>query len=145
MMTSSNGNVFRVIGPLCGEFTGHRSPVNSPHKGQWRGALMFSLICACKRLSKQPLAWWFETPSRPLWRHYNGLINLYLLLLWRPSSVGVGVCGLHVSLNTIAHANYKLIFKTKLLQIYSQIAILMPPECDRVTTKVVCVLMSHVN
>ena len=24
----------------------HRSLVNSPHKGQWRGALMFSLICA---------------------------------------------------------------------------------------------------
>ena len=24
----------------------HRSPVNSPHKGQWRGALVFSLICA---------------------------------------------------------------------------------------------------
>ena len=24
----------------------HRSPVNSPHKGQWRGALMISLICA---------------------------------------------------------------------------------------------------
>ena len=24
----------------------HRSPVNSPHKGQWRGALMFTLICA---------------------------------------------------------------------------------------------------
>ena len=23
----------------------HRSPVNSAHKGQWRGALMFSLIC----------------------------------------------------------------------------------------------------
>ena len=23
----------------------HRSPVNSPHKGQWRGALKFSLIC----------------------------------------------------------------------------------------------------
>ena len=23
----------------------HRSPVNSPHKGQWRGALMFSLNC----------------------------------------------------------------------------------------------------
>ena len=31
MMTSSNGSVFRVIGPLCGEFTGHRSqrPVSS--------------------------------------------------------------------------------------------------------------------
>ena len=27
---------------LCGEFTG---PVNSPHKDQWRRALMLSLIC----------------------------------------------------------------------------------------------------
>ena len=49
MITSSNGNIFRVTGPLCGEFTGvrgiPRSPVNSPNKGQWRGALMFSLIC----------------------------------------------------------------------------------------------------
>ena len=35
MMTSSNGNIFRVTGPLCGEFTGHR----------WHGAFMFSLIC----------------------------------------------------------------------------------------------------
>ena len=42
MMTSSNGNIFRVTGPLCGEFP---VPVNFPHKGQWRGALMFSLIC----------------------------------------------------------------------------------------------------
>ena len=40
MMTSSKGNIFRVTGRLCGEFTGPR------HKGQWRGALMFSLICA---------------------------------------------------------------------------------------------------
>ena len=24
MMTSSNGNIFRVTGPLCGEFTGQR-------------------------------------------------------------------------------------------------------------------------
>ena len=24
----------------------HRSPVNSPHKGQWRGTLVFTLICA---------------------------------------------------------------------------------------------------
>ena len=37
MMTSSNGNIFCV--------TAIWSPVNSPHKGQWRGALMFSLIC----------------------------------------------------------------------------------------------------
>ena len=43
MMTSSNGNIYRVTGHLCGELT---VPVNSPYKGQWRGALMFSLICA---------------------------------------------------------------------------------------------------
>ena len=24
MMTSSNENIFRVTGPLCGEFTGHQ-------------------------------------------------------------------------------------------------------------------------
>ena len=50
----------------------HRSPVNSPNKGQWREALMFSLIWGVnKRLSKQPWGWWFEKPSRPLWRHCN--------------------------------------------------------------------------
>ena len=40
MMTSSNGNIFRVTGHLCARGI-HRSPVNSPHKGQWRGALIF--------------------------------------------------------------------------------------------------------
>ena len=40
MITSSNGNIFRVTGTLCRESTGHRW-----NKGQWRGALMFSLIC----------------------------------------------------------------------------------------------------
>ena len=44
MMTSSNGNIFRVIVPLCRGI--YRSPVDSSHKGQWRGALMFSLIYA---------------------------------------------------------------------------------------------------
>ena len=33
--------------PRCWPFVRgiHRSPVNSPHKGQWCGALMFSLMC----------------------------------------------------------------------------------------------------
>ena len=38
-----NGNIFRVTGHLCDEFTGHQW---IPRKGQWRGALMFSLTCA---------------------------------------------------------------------------------------------------
>ena len=44
MITSANGNIFRVNWPFVPGI--HWSPVNSPHKGQWRGALMFSLICA---------------------------------------------------------------------------------------------------
>ena len=47
MMTLSNGISFCVTGPSCGNSPDiHRSPVNSLHKGQWCGALMFSLICA---------------------------------------------------------------------------------------------------
>ena len=40
MMTSSNGNISALLAVCEG------SPVNSLHKGQWRGALKFSLICA---------------------------------------------------------------------------------------------------
>ena len=43
MVTSSNENIFCVTGPLCGEFTDHRW---IPHKVQWRGALILSLIYA---------------------------------------------------------------------------------------------------
>ena len=44
MMTSSNGNNF----PRCWPFVrgNNWSPLNSPHKGQWCGALIFSFICA---------------------------------------------------------------------------------------------------
>ena len=41
--TSANGNFFRVTGLLRGV---HRSVLNSPRKGQWGGALMFSFISA---------------------------------------------------------------------------------------------------
>ena len=55
----------------------HRPPVNSPHKGQWRGALMFFFdLCLNKRLRKQSWGWWFETLSRPLWRHCNARWNM---------------------------------------------------------------------
>ena len=56
MMTSSNGNIFRVTGHLCGEFTGD--------------------LRLNKRFSKQSWGWWFETLSCPLWRHCNALYGL---------------------------------------------------------------------
>ena len=73
MMTSSNGNIFCVTGPLWGK-SARWLPVDSPHKGQWRGALMLSLICAWTN------AWAntrFETRSRPLWRQYNDAFMHY--------------------------------------------------------------------
>ena len=45
MMTSSNGNIFLLrYWPFVRGI--YRSPVNSPRKGQWRGVLIFSFICA---------------------------------------------------------------------------------------------------
>ena len=93
MMTSSNGNIFRVTGPLCGEFIGHRWIPH--HKGQWRGALMFSLICA------RTNGWentrdekWFERPSHSLWRHCNvpGQITRCIWLQYLRYPMERGVC-----------------------------------------------------
>ena len=42
-MTSSNGKISALLDLCEGN---HRSPVDSPHKGQWRGTLKFSLVCA---------------------------------------------------------------------------------------------------
>ena len=35
-----------------------------------------------KRLSKQSWGWWFETPSRPLWRHRNGRTEFSEIWVW---------------------------------------------------------------
>ena len=66
MMTSLNGNIFRVTGlygnsPVTGEFPAQR-PVT-------RSFDIFFDLPLNKRLSKQSWGWWFETPSRSLWRH----------------------------------------------------------------------------
>ena len=71
MMTSSNGNIFRVTGPLCGEFTGPGEfPTQRPVT---RNFGVFFDLRLNKRLSKQPWGWWFETSSWSLWRQSNGL------------------------------------------------------------------------
>ena len=67
MMTSSNGNLFRVTDPLCGEFTGE-FPALRPVT---RSFDVFFDLRLNKRLSKQSWGWWFYTPSRPVWRHCN--------------------------------------------------------------------------
>ena len=67
MMTSSNGNIRRVTGHLCGEFTG-QFPTERPVTLSFD---VFFDLQLNKRLRKQSWGWWFETPSRPLWRHRN--------------------------------------------------------------------------
>ena len=74
MVTSSNGNILRVTGHLCGEFTGHRwIPFTKASDTELD---VFVDLRLNERLNKQSRGWWFETPSRPLWRHSNGIPNL---------------------------------------------------------------------
>ena len=69
MMTSSNGNIFRVTGPLCGEFTGPGEfPTQRPVT---RSFDVYFDLRLNKRLSKQPWGWSFETLSWSLWRQCN--------------------------------------------------------------------------
>ena len=60
MMTSSNGNIFRVSGPFAGN-----SPVAGEFPAQRPVTRSFDAVFDLwlnKRLSKQSLGWWFETP-----------------------------------------------------------------------------------
>ena len=69
MMASANGNILRVTGSLCVEFTGHRW-IPLTRSVTWS----FDVFCDLrlnKQLSKQSWGWWSETPSRSLWRHFN--------------------------------------------------------------------------
>ena len=69
MMTTPNGNIFRVTGPLCGEFTG---PGEFPsQRPVMRSFDVFFDLRLNERLSKQPWGWWFETPSWSLLRQCN--------------------------------------------------------------------------
>ena len=73
-----------------------RSPVNSPHNGQWRGALMFSLICA--RIN----AWVNNREVDDLRRHrphynvivmkFNKVLSMYLCLMYYINQHCVGLC-----------------------------------------------------
>ena len=83
LMTSSNGNIFRVTGLLYGEFTGDRwIPTQRPVT---RSFNVFFDLHLKQQLSKQRRRRWFETPSLSLWRHCNA--DMYVqsdLFITRP-------------------------------------------------------------
>ena len=57
----------------------HRSPVNSPHKGQWRGALMFSLICAW-------INGWVNNRGAGDFRRHCAHYDVTVLWPWHPNA-----------------------------------------------------------
>ena len=68
-MTSSNGNIFRVTGPLAGDF-----PATDEFPSQrpvTRSCDVFFYLRLNKRSSEHSWGWWFETPSCPLCGHSN--------------------------------------------------------------------------
>ena len=71
MMTSSNWSISVLLAlcvgysPVPGEFPSQR-PVT-------RSFDIFFEQCLNKRFSKQSWGWWFEMPSRSMWRHCNGI------------------------------------------------------------------------
>ena len=75
MMTSSNGNIFFVTGPLWGESTGDRW---IPFTEASDTELWCFLWSAPEQLVEHRWRRWFETPSNSLWRHCNFFV-LYIL------------------------------------------------------------------
>ena len=86
MMTSSNGKIFHVTGPLrgnslvIGDF-----PSQRPVTGSFD---VFFDLGLNKRLSKQSRRWGFGTPSRSLWRHCNGFTKHLQLFSYHPNVFG---------------------------------------------------------
>ena len=74
-MTSSNGNILLVATLYAGN-----SPVTGvfPLQTPVRSFDVFFDLRLTKRLNKESTRWWFETPSRLLWRHCNELLLYYL-------------------------------------------------------------------
>ena len=62
IMTSSNGNIFRITGPLCGEFIGQQWIPRT--KASDAELWCFFDLPLNKQLSKQSWGWWSETPTR---------------------------------------------------------------------------------
>ena len=114
MMASPNGNIFALqaicagISPVTGEFPAQR-PVT-------RTFDVFFNLRLNKRMSEQWWGWWFETPSRSLWHHCNGL-NMYdsVYLIMPPISTclqrwAVATFGNIVTWGRCGASDYKLKF-----------------------------------
>ena len=78
LVTSSNGNICLVTGPLWGESA---FMVDSPHKGLWRRALMLHLMCAWTKA-------WANSPDAGDLRRHAAHCDVTVM---RMSSYGVRI------------------------------------------------------
>ena len=60
----------------------HRSPVNSLHKGQWRGALMFSLTCVW-------INGWVNNREAGDLRRYRAHYDVIVMNIWASATTGL--------------------------------------------------------
>ena len=93
-----------------------RSPVNSPHKGQWRGALMFSLICA------QINGWVNNRKAGDLRRHrahYDVIVMLIRITIFqinsKQGSFATAMLSWHIETFTVICVPRKSYSKTNVL------------------------------
>ena len=124
MITSLNGNIFRVTGHLCGEFTGHRwiSHTKARDAELW----FFFNLCLNKRLSKQSLGWCFETPSP----HYDVIVMIIGLLHRNRNQTGTIMLSVHTYLKRELHT----------MKIWARMDVTGKWYCDKVCVWVsVCV------
>ena len=97
MMTSSNGNIFRVTDHLCGEFG--EFPAQRPVTRSFGAFFDMRLN---KRLSKQSWGWWFERLSH----HYD--VTLMPVAIFN-EGIGI-VCGLKFGALNIFRKNKRSMF-----------------------------------
>ena len=92
-----------------------RGLVNSPHKGQWRGPLMFSLICACMNR-------WVNNRQAGDLRHHCAHYDVTVMTREKPWPVGFG-CVLNM---TVLANRYSNITRVIILGRTSTRAVLAP-------------------
>ena len=147
MMTSSNGNIFRVTGPLWGKSTGDRCIPLTKASDTELWCFLWSMPEQAAEQTIEKLVIW--TPSSPLWRHDNTLFikfpdNRFTWQLHVPRTLaGWKLCMQTTSiLHTLLHLKNPLVYHLQQQQYLFQWNALKYAEIDSyhyLTKKSLCI------
>ena len=99
-MTPSNGNIFRLNGPMCREFTDHRwISLKMP---MTRGFHVFFHLPLNKLFSKQSSCRRSETTLRSFWCHCIGIV------IQQPWIASHRICQFHKRVPAMLHSEYQI-------------------------------------